>query len=90
MPRGGRRNGTPKPSWNAGKTTVVRVPIALKDTILNIARAFDELESEPVLVDKDALKKAQEILIESLTLPANKGGAIKNKIREVLALLDES
>ena len=43
MPRGGYREGAGgKPSWKHGKTKPVRVPIALEDKILEIARILDE------------------------------------------------
>jgi len=42
MPRGGFRQGAGgKPSWNYGKTKVIRVPEALADHLLEIARALD-------------------------------------------------
>lgn len=42
MGRGGyRENAGSKPSWNYGKTKVIRVPIALADQILAIARMLD-------------------------------------------------
>jgi len=31
-----------KPSWNYGRTRTIRVPIALADQVLEIARAIDE------------------------------------------------
>jgi hypothetical protein len=43
MPRGGRREGAGgKPTWNSGKTKPVRVPEALAEKILEIARIIDE------------------------------------------------
>ena len=42
MPRGGYRKGAGgKPTWQHGKTKVVRVPEALADKILEIARILD-------------------------------------------------
>lgn len=40
--RGGYRENAPKPTWNYGKTTTMRVPIALKDELLKIAREMDK------------------------------------------------
>jgi hypothetical protein len=41
--RGGKREGSGgKPSWNYGKTKPVRVPIALADKIVEIARILDQ------------------------------------------------
>jgi hypothetical protein len=43
MPRGGRREGAGgKPTWNYGKTKPVRVPEALAEKVLEIARIIDE------------------------------------------------
>lgn len=43
MPRGGYREGSGgKPSWNHGKTKPIRVPVALADQILELARLLDE------------------------------------------------
>jgi hypothetical protein len=42
MPRGGHREGAGgKPSWAHGKTKVIRVPEALAEKILEIARILD-------------------------------------------------
>ena len=42
MPKGGRRSTTWKPSWKSGKTTVIRVPEALAEKLLEVARVLDE------------------------------------------------
>ena len=43
MPRGGKREGSGgKPSWKHGKTKPIRVPVALADRIIEIARIIDE------------------------------------------------
>jgi hypothetical protein len=43
MPRGGSRKGAGgKSTWKNGKTKPVRVPIALEEQILEIARILDE------------------------------------------------
>jgi hypothetical protein len=43
MPRGGRRPGAgPKPTWIHGKTKTIRVPEALSDEVLRLARLMDE------------------------------------------------
>ena len=52
--RGGKREGSGgKPTWRYGKTKPVRVPVALAEKILEIARVLDEegLES-PVTSSK--------------------------------------
>lgn len=56
MPRGGYRVGAGgKPTWSHGKTKVIRVPEALADKILEIARALDATEelSTDVTESKD-------------------------------------
>lgn len=47
MARGGKREGAGgRPSWKNGRTKPVRVPIALADKILEIARVLDEEGAE--------------------------------------------
>ena len=41
MGKGGRTATTWGSEWNSGNTTVIRVPIALKDEILDYARTVD-------------------------------------------------
>ncbi|MHC5740197.1 hypothetical protein [Nostoc sp.] len=41
MGKGGRKSTTWEPGWNGGKTTLIRVPIVLKDDVLAYARAVD-------------------------------------------------
>lgn len=46
MPRGGKREGSGgKPKWIHGKTTVIRVPEALAEEILRVAKLLDEGKS---------------------------------------------
>ncbi len=42
--RGGKTSTTWKPSWNKGKTTVIRVPEVLADQLMLIARTLDNDE----------------------------------------------
>jgi len=54
MPRGGyRKNAGGKPTWKCGKTTTIRVPIALAEQLKEIARKLDNGES---LVDDTGSK----------------------------------
>jgi hypothetical protein len=87
MPRGGIHKGTLKPTWNAGKTTAVRLPIAKKDEILKLARAIDAIEGEAIAVERDSFLEAISLLEKALELKPNAGGAIKEKIREAIILL---
>jgi hypothetical protein len=88
--RGGSRLGAGlKPTWKHGKTQTVRVPIALADQLLEIARKLDSSEvsdsdTESNTIDVSA---AIALLEEALILKANAGGAIKAKVREALTLL---
>ena len=51
MPRGGaRENSGRKPKWNLGETKAIRVPVAIADTILEIARRLDEGETPESIV----------------------------------------
>ncbi len=45
MPKGGRRSTTWAPTWKSGKTTVIRVPEALEERLLEIARVLDDGEN---------------------------------------------
>jgi hypothetical protein len=55
MAKGGRKSTTWKAGWNSGETTTIRVPITLKNQILDYARAvdskliFDESRNIPML-----------------------------------------
>lgn len=88
MPRGGIHKGTLKPTWNAVKTTAVRLPIAKKDEILKLARAIDAIEGEAIVIEKSSFLEAISLLEKALELKANTGGAIKEKIKEALILIN--
>jgi len=88
MPRGGIHKGTLKPTWNAGKTTAVRLPIAKKDEILKLARDIDAIEGEAIVIEKSSFLEAISLLEKALELKANAGGAIKEKIKEALILIN--
>jgi hypothetical protein len=87
MPRGGIHKGTLKPTWNAGKTTAVRLPIAKKDDILKLARAIDAIEGEAIVIEKESFLQAILLLEKALELKPNAGGAIKEQIRQALILI---
>ena len=55
---GGYRENTPEPNWNYGKTKTVRVPIALAEKVLAIARMLDMEEIELSIDDEEEFKKA--------------------------------
>ncbi len=54
MPRGGaRENSGRKPKWNLGETKAIRVPVAIADTLLEIAKRLDEGENpESIIIPK--------------------------------------
>lgn len=85
-PKGGRGHNAPY------LTTHLRVPIPVKDEVQAIIDRYraNLLAGKPPKQGASSgnTEKAIALLTESLTLPANKGGAIKIKIREALALLD--
>ncbi|MBV5262225.1 hypothetical protein FLX56_27975 [Synechococcus moorigangaii CMS01] len=60
MPRGGKREGAgAKPKWKHGKTTVIRVPEALADNILDYANRLD----------KGLVTKSKTIDLSGVTIP---------------------
>ena len=78
-----------KPSWNNLPTKAIRIPKIFADQILEVTRLLDSnqsIESEIPVSNKNT-EQAISILEQSLKLPANKGGAIKNEIREAIKLL---
>lgn len=48
---GGRTKGTWDAKWHLGKTKLVRIPLAISDEVLEIARAIDEgkVEAKDIL-----------------------------------------
>lgn len=74
MARGGRREGAGgKPSWNYGRTKPVRVPIALADKILEIARVLDEQDSE---IELQAETGSKVIDLTGVAIIASKQGPV--------------
>ncbi|MCA1994583.1 MAG: hypothetical protein LDL41_21445 [Coleofasciculus sp. S288] len=63
MPRGGaRENSGRKPKWNLGETKAVRIPVAIADTILEIARRIDEGESpESFIIPQSEAKNSSRV-----------------------------
>lgn len=61
MPRGGaRENSGRKPKWNLGETKAIRIPVAIADTILEIARRLDDGENpESIIIPKANAKTAR-------------------------------
>lgn len=67
--------------WNNTPTRAIRVPDLFADELLAIARSRDNGGEE---AGGDGVSEAIALLEEALTLRANAGGAIKQKIREAL------
>lgn len=76
--------------WLNSKTKPIRLPEILIPEILEYAHQLDKGTIRQK--HEGNLKQALSILedcLDSKKYPANKGGAIKNEIRKVLALLQE-
>jgi hypothetical protein len=54
MSKGGRRSTTWNPAWNLGKTKVIRIPEAIADELIEIARHLDS-GNKCVLQDKNEI-----------------------------------
>lgn len=83
---GSGRGGHNPPSWNAGKTTVIRVPEAKKNFLLSLARTLDELDWDVEFIPKDSYNKAIEILTKQ---KSKARGHSKEVIEETLSLLEK-
>ncbi len=87
MARGGYREGGGRPSSFIHKPTqTVRVPVVLADQVLELTQKLDKGE----LIVNDTIQKKDRIvaiLEEALTLEASAGGALKEKIREALRVM---
>ena len=80
---------TEKPKWKNLPTKAIRIPEVFADKLVEVAKIWDEgnpITNDASIEDKD-MKQAISILKKSLKLPANKGGAIKQEIREAIRLL---
>lgn len=87
MPRGGLRPGAGgTPTWNTGKTKVIRVPEALADELLRLARILDEGGE---LVDKaatfDAVTGSKEIDLSKVSV-THSGGEIAVRLQDLVRL----
>jgi len=88
MPRGGAREGSgPDSSWRLGKTKAIRVPIALADQLLKLAREADSNGSLELVQVQGGSEETVSILTAALALKPNAGGAIKAEIKKALEIL---
>ncbi len=65
MPRGGaRENSGRKPKWNLGETKAIRVPVALADALLEIAKRVDEGENlESIIIPQSKATKSKRLSV---------------------------
>ena len=85
MARGGRREGAGgRPAWKYGKTKPVRVPIALADKILEIAKILDEGKFE----DSDNLEELEELVTASKVIDLAGIAILYSKDGPVVRLAD--
>ena len=92
MSRGGaRQNSGPDPKWRHGKTQTIRVPIALADQILAMAKKLDEgqpLEIASRTVDYEAL--GTDVLKDPLVTRKGKdSGSVKRTIAAFILRLKQ-
>jgi hypothetical protein len=84
--------------WRSGQTRTIRVPVTLAEQVLDYALKLDAAESltqvnhkettQRVEIGCESLTQVIQILNDALTLKANAGGKIKDRIRDALSLLE--
>jgi hypothetical protein len=75
MPRGGRREGAgSKPTWKHGKTKTVRVPEALAEKILGIAKVLDD-DASVILENWDCATEIKVVDLTGVAIHSHTGGA---------------
>ena len=85
------QTGLTKPKWVNQPTVAIRVPECFSEQLVELARELDGGQTQPPHhTIPQNLSQAIELLNESLTLKANSGGAIKQKVKEALNLLTGS
>lgn len=68
MPRGGKREGAGgKPTWKNGKTKTIRVPIAIAEEVLKLAKELDEKG----VIERDTESKVLDL--SGITVPEIRG-----------------
>jgi len=68
MPRGGKREGAGgKPTWKNGKTKTIRVPIAIAQEVLKLAKELDEKG----VIERDTESKVLDL--SGITVPEIRG-----------------
>ena len=82
-----------KPKWRLGKTVAIRVPLAIKDELIEIARKLDngEKESSKSLLVVNAIEKLREATTSKKdggSYDGRKGRELKSKVLEVIEMLE--
>lgn len=95
--RGGYRVGSGRPSnWKSGKTTVIKIPVALKEQVLDLAHRLDDGENLHTLIEeiqvfvtisKEGYNTVIDRILEDIILTRN--GKDKAAIRRALETLGE-
>ncbi|MDJ0899722.1 MAG: hypothetical protein QNJ55_13015 [Xenococcus sp. MO_188.B8] len=73
------------PKWRSGKTKTIRVPIAIADQVLEVARKIDNDEAfntdtSESSFDRDDARNYLEMIFSA---PSNKGGHIKELVADL-------
>lgn len=75
-----------QPKWNTGETRTIRVPVALSDELLAIARRLDAGESiEPSRTHSDLTASAERVLNDpQVTRKGKDRGAVRRALNALL------
>jgi RNA polymerase-binding transcription factor DksA len=85
MGKGGKRSTTWKPTWNSGKTKVIRVPEAIADELMKIAHHLDNggqclLQDKNQDIASDKVEEKKEYVTDN---------RIKNSLKEILEKIEK-
>lgn len=82
-----------KPKWRLGKTVAIRIPLAIKDELMEIAKKLDSGEKDNS--KNKEVAEAIEKLRDSTTFKKDggsydgrKAGELKSKVLEVIKILE--
>ncbi len=79
--------GLSQSKWVNKPVKVYRLPEPIADDVLAYAHKLDKGEKGNV-TDNEQINNAIATLTHALTLPANKGGAIKREIKKAMDILN--
>ncbi len=80
--------GLSQSKWVNKPVKVYRLPEPIADDVLAYAHKLDKGEEVNNRVNDEQLDNAIATLTHALTLPANKGGAIKTEIKKAMDILN--